>query len=102
MRFLFPALVSASLMSSGAHALEASKKGDAHKTDACIDACIATQRSCVIAAATLADKSKCSEANSACSTKCPLPNGSQKKQAAMPIASSTLKGDILSNEANNV
>ena len=52
MRFLSPVLMIICLASLNARAMEATKKGDAHKTDACIDACIATQRSCVIAAAT--------------------------------------------------
>ena len=44
----------------------------------CVDACISTQRSCVVNAATVADKSKCSEDNATCSTKCPLPSGGPK------------------------
>ena len=47
-------------------------------TDRCIDACIATQRTCVIKAVTVADKSKCTKDNATCSTACPLPNRSAK------------------------
>ena len=62
-----------------AHAMDAGEKGDPHRTDDCVDTCIATQRSCVVKAVTLADKSKCTDENSSCSTKCPLPNGGEKK-----------------------
>ena len=58
--------------------LRQNEKGDGRKTDRCIDACIAAQRSCVVKATSFGEKAKCATNDSSCSTKCPLPNGGEK------------------------
>lgn len=79
MRPFLAACLCLGFMPLAAHALPASEKGDEKKIDRCVDACIATQRSCVGKAGTLADKATCSKDNASCTTKCPLPNGGTKK-----------------------
>ena len=53
----------------------ANERESAQRNTDCVDACIKTQRSCVVDARSIADKSKCTDDNAACSTKCPLPSG---------------------------
>ena len=79
MRFLRLAVfTSVGILLATASAGAASERETGKRNADCVNACISTQRSCVINATTLADKTKCSEDNAKCSTLCPLPSGGPK------------------------
>ena len=79
MRYVRLAIISAAFaaMSVAPSRAASPQENGQHNAD-CVNACLSTQRGCVTNAATIADRTKCSENNASCSTKCPLPSGGPK------------------------